>query len=88
MGMATQHKGTAAEQGIENREEIVREDSKATHREPAEFPSSEDFNAATGQAGAAPDVPEQDDRLSDSETPNEPLHGSLHGRWTSPKETV
>jgi hypothetical protein len=86
--MATQREGVEEAQGIENRDEIVREESEATHRDPAEFPSSEDFSKAVGESGEKIDVPGPNERVSDSETPDKPLHGSLHGNWTAPKETV
>ena len=41
-------------------------------------PSAEDRARRAGSGG---DVPGKDETASDSKTPPENLHGSLHGRW-------
>ena len=68
------------EKMFEKTKDLKEKQATPPHRDPQEFPSSEDV---TGNAGRGVDVPKKDEEASDSERSPDELHGSLHGRWNA-----
>jgi hypothetical protein len=48
------------------------------HNDPTQYPS------VVGGSGET-DVPGHDETVNEAEDPAQPLHGSLHGNWTTPE---
>ena len=68
------------EKMFEKTKDLKNNQETPPHRDPKEFPTSEDL---AGDVARGFDVPEKDEDASDSGRSPDELHGSLHGNWNA-----